>query len=224
MFDSSQSIFQDHWAQQEKVEITASDKPPSVNELGRIIDLPFVLRGTLVHGSVRSGVFNVAAPAEDLASKLFRNKAELKMLTAQIAMHLSVDERHGIFKALDRLLSIQYWDVQSYLLDPGAYRSFLRFIVHSKPKRLANLGVGTNGSLLAAWRRGPDRVVHAEFFPEDKCLSIVSAVFGRGPETIVREGDVARLREALRDIGVEDCLDDLSIESAIGQKEELPSS
>lgn len=161
----------------------------------------------------------------DINANLYRNLTDLKLLTAEIAMHLSSSERNSIFKALNRLLDVKNWDNESNLIDTSAFRSYLRFIIFSRPTRTANMGVGKNGTLLAAWRRNSNQVAHIEFFPEDRCLAVVSASFVRGPETFVWKGPVARLRNALHDIGVGECLDINKNELGGGEiEEELQTS
>lgn len=186
--------------------------------------------GVSVKRNPSISTLSVPAPAEDLTARLFRNRAELKLLTSQIAMHLASGERNKIFRALDRLLAIEHWDGDSSLVDAKAFRSFLRFMIYSRPKKFANLGVGATGTVLAAWRRSRERVVHVEFFPDDECLAIITARFDRGLETLVREGNVARLREALQGIGVVDCLDEAEIDpiegytrERLGEEKELRS-
>ena len=179
---------------------------------------PLDIEPTPLQGSVASGgivarsfgrsshVFHLAADAEDLKSRLFRNRASLKLITAQVAMHFSGDERKSLFAAIDRLLDEENWEDESSEINVDTFRTYLRFLIFTRPRRRASYGVSPDGSLLASWHRN-EKSVYVEFLPQDKARVIIKLVSDRGPETLAWQGHVARLREFITRNGVVECID-----------------
>lgn len=150
--------------------------------------------------------FEIPARDESLEAVLFRNRADLKILASQVAMHLSNEVRCTLFSAIDWLLDYAEWEDESSQIDENAFRSYLRFMIFARPRRFPNLGVGPNGILLAGWHKD-EKSVHAEFLPEDRCMAVVKFSSARGPETFAWRGHVARLRSFVENNGVVDCID-----------------
>ena len=150
--------------------------------------------------------FEVPARDEGLEAVLFRNRADLKILASQVAMHLSNEERHALFSAIDWLLDHAEWEDESSQIDEHAFRSYLRFMIFARPHRLPNLGVGPYGTLLVGWHKD-EKSVHAEFLPEDQCKALVKSSSARGPETIAWRGHVARLRSVVENSEAVECID-----------------
>ena len=149
---------------------------------------------------------NVPARDEGLQATLFRNRAELKILTSQVAMYLGSEERSALFAAIDWLLDHAEWEDESTQIDEVAFRSYLRFMIFARPRRLPNVGVGSNGTLLTGWHM-EEKSVHAEFFPDDQCMVLIKFSSARGPETIAWHGNVARLRSVVVNNGAVECID-----------------
>ena len=150
--------------------------------------------------------FKVPARDEGLEASLFRNRADLKILASRVAMHLRNEERRALFVAIDRLLDHAEWEDESSQIDERSFRSYLRFTIFARPRRLPNLGVGHNGALLVGWHRD-EKTIHAEFLPDDQCKALVKSSSARGPETIAWRGHVARLRSIVEDNGAVECID-----------------
>lgn len=150
--------------------------------------------------------FNVQVHDEGLEASLFRNRADLKILASQVAMHLSNEERRILFLAIDRLLDHAEWEDESSQIDEHAFRSYLRFMIFARPHRLPNLGVGPYGTLLVGWHKD-EKSIHAEFFPEDQCKALIKSSSQRGPETIAWHGHVARLRSVVENSDAVECID-----------------
>jgi hypothetical protein len=144
--------------------------------------------------------------ADKLEGALFKNRADLKLMTSRVAMHLSADQRRSLFSELDRLLDIAHWEDESSQIDTEAFRSYLRFTIYGRPRKLPNLGVSPDGAFLAAWRH-QRKSVHVEFFRADQCMALIKTISERGPETAVWRGHVARLRDAISNNGAGDCID-----------------
>jgi hypothetical protein len=145
-------------------------------------------------------------PTEGLEGALFKNRANLKIIASQVAMHLNSEERRNLFSAIDRLLNITEWEDESSQINENAFRSYLRFTIYARPRRIPNLGVSPDGMLLAGWHNG-DNSVHVEFFSNDQCMSLLRSNSVRGLERIAWRGHVARLREIIQNNNAVDCID-----------------
>jgi hypothetical protein len=150
--------------------------------------------------------YRFAAPIEELRQSLFRNRAVLKILTSQVAMHLNSEERNNLFASIDRLLDAGEWEDESSEIDDKAFRSYLRFTIYARPHRVPNLGVGPSGTLLAGWHK-EENSIYIEFFPDDQCVGIFRFSSGRGTERIAWRGHVARVREVIENNRLADCID-----------------
>ena len=79
-------------------------------------------------------------------------------------------------------------------------------MIVARPRRLPNLGVSPNGTVLVGWHSG-EKSIYAEFLPDDWCTALVKLRTTRGPETIAWRGHVARLRTVVENNGAVECLD-----------------
>ena len=163
------------------------------------------IEGNITGGGERR-IFRIPAEIKGLEATLFKNRADLNLLTSQVAMHLSTEVRHNLFHAIDRLLNITEWEDDSSQIDEKSFRSFLRFTIYARPRNIPNLGVSPDGALLAGWHADGESV-HVEFVPDDQCMAIIRLQSARGPERIARRGHVAGLREFIENNGAIDCID-----------------
>jgi hypothetical protein len=179
--------------------LLASTAPP--------IELPSQgkIEGNVTGGGERR-IVRIPDQLEGLEATLFNNRADLKLLTSEVAMHLSGEERHTLFSAIDRLLSIMDWEDDSSQINEQSFRSFLRFTIYAHPRKIPNLGVSPDGALLAGWHTD-GKSVHVEFFPADQCMALVNLQSARGPERIARRGHVAGLREFVENNSAVECID-----------------
>ena len=163
------------------------------------------LEGNIIAGG-DTKVIIVPAGAVGIEAALFKNRADLKLVTSRVAMHLTNEQRHSIFSAIDRLLSLTDWEDDSAEIDERAFRSFLRFAIYARPRQIPNLGVSPDGGLLAGWH-ADGKSVHVEFLPDDQCMALVRSQSARGPERIARRGHVAGLREFIENNAAVECID-----------------
>ncbi|HVC52860.1 MAG TPA: hypothetical protein VND87_12645 [Stellaceae bacterium] len=150
-------------------------------------------------------IIPILTGAEKLESDLFKNRAELKLLTSKVAMHLSFEQRQSLFLSIDRLLAAEEWEDESYEIDLESFQSFLRFVIHAKIEHMPNIGVGPGGTVLAGWH-AKSKSVHAEFFPADHCMLMIKLQSDRGLERFAWRGHVARLRDVVFHNGAIECL------------------
>lgn len=155
--------------------------------------------------AVDAGNLSLLLDVEPLEAELYKNRAELKMLVGQIAMHLASKERAYLFSEIDRLLNIDDWEDESRTIDPHSFSTYLRFMLYSKPGRLANLGVSASGAVMAGWHGGGSSL-HVEFLPNDKCIALINSSSDRGVEALAWRGHVARLSAVLDHNGAADAI------------------
>lgn len=160
-------------------------------------------------GNVTAGgepkIFQVLTGAGGLEADLFKNKADLKLLTSKVAMHILPDQRRNLFYGIDRLLDVAKWEEESVKINVKAFQSFLRFIIYAKLIQMPNLGVGPDGTVLAGWHCAA-KSLHVEFESGDQCTVLIRLQSVRGPERFVWRGHVARLQYIVANNDAAECL------------------
>jgi hypothetical protein len=138
-------------------------------------------------------IFHLPEPVHGLEEELFRKRSDLKVITSQVAMHLTAEHRQKLFTALDLLLGLEHWEDESNQIQQEAFRTFLRFLIFVHPRRFPNLGVSSLGCVLAGWH-SETKSLHAEFLPDNICTILLRSRTDRGPEGLAWRGPVARFR------------------------------
>ena len=93
-----------------------------------------------------------------LPERLFDVLASVKLLTAQVAMHLDAEWRNRIFEQLDDLLDAKDWHEDDDPLKASSFETFLRMIIFHNLTRRPGVGQSNRGNLIAAWTTGSDRL------------------------------------------------------------------
>ena len=159
-----------------------------------------------------------------LPERLFDNRANIKVLTSRVSMHLEKLQRQDIFKQVDELLDLESWDDDSSLINADSFATLLGFLaVDSRITRPA-LTVSNEGNIVASWFSGaipePDASedwkvsslptsnmtrVTIEFLKRDQ-VRLVSSVTNSQSERegLVFEGSVRKIRKMLASLGIED--------------------
>ena len=131
-----------------------------------------------------------------LPEKLYDALARVKLLTAQVAMHLDTEWRSRIFEQLDDLLDVEDWHEDDDPIKASSFETFLRMIIFHKPSRRPGFGVSNRGYLIAAWTTGSDRLT-IEFLPNDTVRWVLSCEVDGETERATGETPVRRLMEVL---------------------------
>lgn len=144
-------------------------------------------------------------PIEDLndrpvPERLFSSLANAKILTSQVAMHLSRVWRNRLFAQLDDLLDADDWHDEDEPLLSASFETYLRMILYVQPERQPSLGLSNNGHLLAAWVSGSDRLT-MQFFPNDSIRWTVSCEMNGERERGAGDTPVRRLLAVLAPYG-----------------------
>ncbi|HTY66719.1 MAG TPA: hypothetical protein VMH36_08715 [Alphaproteobacteria bacterium] len=141
--------------------------------------------------------------AEPLEQLLDRRRAELKVRTAAVAMHISEKWRLDLFRQLDDLMDIESWHLEDQPIDPESFMTFLRFLIYEKNIKRPSLAISTNGAIIAAWFE-PGQRLTIEFHAKDHVRWIVSRVDEQfGSESAAGTGSVLRLAAVLSPYGAE---------------------
>lgn len=138
----------------------------------------------------------VPAAVSSLKEALFKNCAQLKVMTSIVAMHLSEATRHWLFDALDGLLDPEVWHKDDTLLNPNSFGTYLRVLIYQRDVRPASLGVSNAGNLLAAWI-GDDHRLTMEFLPSDQVRWALSHGLGADRELAAGQCMLKRLTAVL---------------------------
>lgn len=129
---------------------------------------------------------------------LFDATAAVKILTAQVAMHLDREWRTKLFRQLDSLHDPSEWDPNDSPIQQSSFSTFLKAICDIKPARRPGLGLTSAGYLIAAWTTSKDDRLTIEFLPNDRVRWVISMEFDDDMERLAGQTAVARLRDRLQ--------------------------
>ncbi|MBI5910037.1 MAG: hypothetical protein HY848_08805 [Betaproteobacteria bacterium] len=131
-----------------------------------------------------------------LEERLFDATASVKILTAQIAMHLEREWRDKLFRQLDSLHDLAEWEPDDEPIQQASFATFLKAIVEIKPQRRPGLGLSHGGNLIAAWTTGRDRLT-IEFMAKDRVRWVLARYRDGESEYFAGQTSVSRLAEGL---------------------------
>ncbi len=131
-----------------------------------------------------------------LPERLYDALARIKLLTAQVAMHLDTEWRRHVFERLDDLLDAEDWHEDDDPIKASSFETFLRMIIFHNPSRRPGFGVSNRGYLIAAWTSGSDRLT-IECLPNDTVRWVLSCEVDGEAERAAGETSVRRLMEVL---------------------------
>lgn len=141
-------------------------------------------------GSLRS------EPAPTLEERLFDALADVKILTAQVAMHLDREWRARLFQQLDSLHDPAEWGEGDQPVEHASFATFLKAMLSIDPERRPGLGLSHAGHLIGAWTADQDRLT-IEFLPGDRIRWILSRRRDVDTERFAGDTAVTRLAEGL---------------------------
>lgn len=137
------------------------------------------------------------APSEmAIEERLFDATSSVKMLTAQVAMHMDKKLRDKLFSQIDSLHDLDEWDTDDKPVKRSSFATFLKAILQIKPQRHPGLGLTYEGYLIAAWTKGHDRLT-TEFLPKDRVRWVLTRNIDGEVERAAGETAVSRLYECL---------------------------
>lgn len=133
---------------------------------------------------------------ERLEERLFDALANVKILTAQVSMHLDREWRDKLFFQIDSLHDPLEWDADDKPIQQSSFATFLKAILQIKPARRPGLGLSYTGNLIAAWTSGRDRLT-IEFLPKDSVRWVLTRYHDDEPERYAGHVPVYRLANGL---------------------------
>ena len=131
-----------------------------------------------------------------LEERLFDATANIKMLAAQVAMHMDKEWRDKLFSQIDSLHDLEEWDTDDKPVKKSSFATFLKAILQIKPQRYPGLGLSYEGYLIAAWTTGQDRLT-TEFLPHDDVQWVLTRDLGGKTERAAGQTEVSRLYKCL---------------------------
>ncbi len=138
----------------------------------------------------------VTSVEEGEAAAATNRLIELKVQTAQFAMHLESAWRAGLFQQLDDLVDAENWDFSDELPSLLSYRTFLRLLILLGKPRRPGLGCVQPGNVLATWTVGPNRLT-IECQPMDRLKWIVTRYLDTGKVSGAQHCSVSQLPDFL---------------------------
>jgi len=131
-----------------------------------------------------------------LEERLFDARANVKILTSEVAMYLEPEWRKKLFHQIDLLHDPEEWESEDKPIDQSSYRTFLRAFLEINPKRKPGLGLAYMGNLIAAWTTGRDRLT-IEFLPDDHVRWVLTKYYDDEPERVAGKSKISRLLQSL---------------------------
>jgi hypothetical protein len=131
-----------------------------------------------------------------IEERLFDATASVKILTAQVAMHMDKKWRDRLFSQVDSLHDLDDWDTDDKPIKKSSFATFLKAILQIKPQRQPGLGLSYEGYLIAAWTIGQDRLT-TEFLTNDRVRWVLNCNLDGEAESASGETPVSRLYECL---------------------------
>lgn len=148
----------------------------------------------------------VGASPRSLEEQLYDARVAFKIATNMVAMHFDRGWQQRFFMQLDAVLDPEEWDREDMLITEPAFRTFLRVLLMLRGKRRPGLGVGPDGSIIAAWTAGPNRLT-LECHPTDTVRWIVTQIIDGEPDTAAGQTKLAHLFERLASFNPEQWFD-----------------
>ena len=136
--------------------------------------------------------FEAADSEKSAGERVFDALAAVKVLTAQVAMHLDRVYRDWLFRQLDSLHEVDEWEVGDEPIRQASFGTFLKATLALRPERRPGLGLSQGGNLIAAWTTGRDRLT-IEFLPNDRVIWVLTRYSEEEPERYAGQTPVASL-------------------------------
>jgi len=149
-----------------------------------------------LRGKPTPASYQAADAEKQLAERVFDALASVKILTAQVAMHLDREWRDKIFQQLDSLHAVDEWEAGDEPIQQASFVTFLKAILALRSQRRPGLGLSQAGNLIAAWTTNRDRLT-IEFLPNDRVGWVLTRYIDDEPERVAGQMNVSRLTERL---------------------------
>jgi hypothetical protein len=106
---------------------------------------------------------------DGIEDRVFYSLVALKVAVSRYAMHLSQDDRHRLFMALDNLLNPDNWYEEDVLPLPSSFVNFLKWMLYARNFDWESLGISDEGTILVAWL-APRVQLTADFHEDERVV------------------------------------------------------
>lgn len=132
----------------------------------------------------------------DIEQQLFEARAQAKIHTSKVAMHMDDGWRKGLYRQLDSLLDTEEWLEGEKPLGTNSFATFLRLMLLVRPETRPGLGLTSTGNLIASWNFGLSRLT-VECLPSDGVRYVLSHQIDDFHESSAGDTTVDRFPEVL---------------------------
>ena len=132
---------------------------------------------------------------ESVDEILFDARANVKIMTSAVSMHINPELRVKLFRQIDMLHDPDEWEPDDAPVNKSSFKAFLSGFLQINPERGPGLGLSNNGNLIAAWVTGRDRLI-IEFMP-NKVKWVITRFINDEPEQFTGKTNIIRLFESL---------------------------
>lgn len=131
-----------------------------------------------------------------MSEVLFNARADIKVLTSTLSMHLDDGFRKRLFEQIDLIHDPDDWDETDSPINIEAFRSFIRWYIFNSPDVKPGYGLSSAGNIIAMWFNNKDKLI-IEFFPNDKARWLVSKIVDDEFERASGTTKISRLFDVL---------------------------
>lgn len=130
-----------------------------------------------------------------IEERLFDTRANIKIMTSEVSMHINPGLREKLFHQIDMLHDTDEWEEDDVPVNKPSYKTFLSGFLQINPERGPGLGISYTGNLIASWVSDRDRLV-IEFMP-NQVMWVITRFINGEPEQFTGRTKVNRLLESL---------------------------
>ena len=124
---------------------------------------------------------------------IFNNKAELKISTSLIAMHLKPETKDSLFRQLDELLDEDEINEEDCLISIESFKSFLGFLGKYSNMKTPALNVTNSGNIASSWFE-KDEKISVEYFESNNSRAVTSVLIKGKREIYSFLGHISALK------------------------------
>lgn len=126
---------------------------------------------------------------------LFDARANVKIMTSAVSMHIDSGLREKIFRQIDMLHDPDDWEPDDIPIGGESFKAFLSGFIQINPERGPGLGLSHTGNLIASWVSDRDRLI-IEFMPNN-VKWVITRFINDEQEQFTGHTKVTRLFESL---------------------------
>ena len=142
--------------------------------------------------TAHKSAFSGDKPVEE---RLFDARANVKIMTSEVSMHINPGLREKLFHQIDMLHDPDEWEDDDIPVNNASFKAFLSGFLQINPERGPGLGLSHTGNLIASWLSDRDRLI-IEFMP-NQVKWVITRFINDEPEQFTGRTKINRLFESL---------------------------